>query len=72
MRTFIGMVLGCLLTVAAVYIHDSMAPAVADGKAASSDMIVNWDVATRKWVSIRETAHTAWIKLQSAANAKGA
>jgi hypothetical protein len=67
MRTFIAMILGCLLTVAAVYVHDSLATStLADGtKADSSEMIVNWDVAARKWGSIKEAAHTAWLKLQS-------
>jgi hypothetical protein len=67
MRTFLGMVLGCLLTIAAVYTHDSMATStVASGTTAdSSNTIVNWDVAARKWGSIKQTAHTAWLKLQA-------
>jgi hypothetical protein len=70
MRTFIAMILGSLLTVAAVYVHDKMATStVANGtKADTSDMIVNWDVAARKWGSIKEAAHTAWLKLQSLDN----
>ena len=67
MRTFIGMLFGCLLTIGAVYVHDSMAsPASKDvGKVDNSEMIVNWDVAARKWGYIKETAHTAWLRLQS-------
>jgi hypothetical protein len=47
MRTFLGMVLGCLLTIGFVYIHDSMATStVASGvSAGTSRQIVNWDVA---------------------------
>jgi hypothetical protein len=68
MRMFIGMVFGCLLTVAAAYVHDSMAtPKVANGLPAdTANTLVNWDVAARKWGYIRDTAHTAWMKLQSA------
>lgn len=67
MRTFFGMVLGCLLTVAVVYVHDSaVTSTVANGQPGTAHMIVNWDVAARKWGDIRHTIHTAWIKLQGA------
>ena len=67
MRTFIAMLFGCLLTVGAVYVHNSMASSASRdvSKADNSDMIVNWDVAARKWSYIKETAHTAWLKLQA-------
>ncbi|MGE0284353.1 MAG: hypothetical protein AB7P20_27560 [Rhizobiaceae bacterium] len=67
MRTFIALLFGSLLTVAAVYVHDSTASSgVGNGtNAGRSEMIVNWDVAARKWGEIKETAHTAWLKLQS-------
>jgi hypothetical protein len=47
MRTLLGMILGCLLTIAVVYVHDSMATStVASGTTANrSRAIVNWDVA---------------------------
>ena len=66
MRTIFGMILGCLLTIAAVYIRDSVAiSTVPNGMSAgTSNMIVNWDVAARDWTHIKETAHTAWLKLQ--------
>ena len=44
-------------------------PVVIDGytqPGASANTLVNWDVAARKWGYIRDTAHTAWMKLQSA------
>jgi len=70
MRTLIAMIFGSLLTVAAVYVHDTMATStITNGmKADTSDSIVNWDVAARKWHNIKETAHTAWLKLQSVNN----
>ena len=50
MRMFFGMILGCLLTIAAVYIHDSMAVSAPNGMSAgTSNMIVNWNVAAREW-----------------------
>lgn len=66
MRMFFGMILGCLLTIAAVYIHDTMAASTAsNGSAGTSNMIVNWNVAAREWGRIEETVHTAWLKLQA-------
>lgn len=67
MRTFFGMILGCLLTIAAAYIHDSMAaPTAPDATSAgTSNMLVNWNVAAREWGRIEETVHTAWLKLQA-------
>lgn len=67
MRTFIGMILGCLLTVGAVYVHDSMATStVANGQTAStSRAIFNWDVAKSEWIEVKENVHTAWLKLKA-------
>ena len=64
MRMFMGMILGCLLTVGVVYMHDSMAASpVADGTAAATRPIVNWDVAASEWGQVKETVRTAWLKL---------
>lgn len=67
MRTFLGMILGCLLTVGAVYIHDSMTTStVASGALAdSSRQIVNWDVAASEWGQVKENVHTTWLKLKA-------
>lgn len=65
MRTFFGMILGCLLTVAVVYAHDTMATStVATGPAASqAGQIVNWDVAAHEWGRVTNGVRTAWVKL---------
>jgi len=67
MRTFVGMILGCLLTIGAVYVHDSMATStVASGTTASTSRpIVNWDVAASEWGQVKETVHTTWLKLKA-------
>ena len=67
MRTFLGMILGCLLTVAVVYIHDSMATStVASGTTASaSRQIVNWDVASTTWGEVKDNVRTTWLKLKA-------
>jgi hypothetical protein len=61
------MILGCLLTIAVVYIHDSMATStVASGTAAgTSRQIVNWDVAASEWGQVKQNAHTTWLKLKA-------
>ena len=66
MNTLVGMTLGCLLTVGAVYIHDTMATStVAGGAAGNTRAIVNWDVAASEWGHIQAGVRTAWLKLQS-------
>lgn len=67
MQTLVGIILGALLTVGGVYILDSMATSkVATGEAAaSSRTIVNWDVASSEWQSIKTRAEKNWDRLSS-------
>jgi hypothetical protein len=62
MRTFVGMIFGCLLTIAAAYIHDAT---VAKGGADASNALVNWHVAAREWEQVKQGAQTAWLKVQT-------
>jgi len=62
MRTFVGIILGCLLTVAAAYIHDT---SFVEGGANGSNALVNWDVAAREWDLFKQEVHTAWLKMQT-------
>jgi hypothetical protein len=67
MQTFLGMILGALLLTVGVYIHDSMATStVASGQVAqSSRTIVNWDVASDDWDTVKTRAHEGWVRLSS-------
>jgi hypothetical protein len=67
MRTFFGMILGALLLVAGVYMHDSMATStVANGEVAQAGRtIVNWDVAATDWTALKTRAHDDWIRISS-------
>ena len=67
MQTLVGIILGALLTVGGVYIYDSMTTSkVAGGEvAASNRTIVNWDVASSEWQSIKTRAEKNWDKLSS-------
>ena len=67
MRVFLGMILGALLLVAAVYSYDSMQTStVASGQVAPNNRtIVNWDVAATDWHALKTRAHDDWIRLSS-------
>ena len=67
MRILVGMILGCLLTIAVVYVHDSMATSTvaSGGTTGTSRAIVNWDVAASEWGQVEEDVHTAWLKLKA-------
>ena len=67
MRTFLGMILGCLLTIVVVYMHDTMATStVANANGVSgSQQIVNWTVASSEWNKVKENIRLTWIKLTS-------
>lgn len=67
MRVILGMILGALLLIAGVYIHDSQSTStVANGpNAAAGRTIVNWDVASADWRAVKERAHQDWIRLSS-------
>ncbi len=65
MRTFLGMILGCLLMVSVVYVHDTMATStVASGPAtAQRGQIVNWDIAASEWGRVTDNIRLTWNKL---------
>ena len=67
MRTLIGMILGCLLTIGVVYVHDSMATSTVANETAAgtSRAIVNWDVAKSEWVEVKENVRMAWLRLKA-------
>lgn len=65
MRTFLGMILGCLLTIALLYVHDTAATSSVTGgsSAARNAQIVNWDVAAREWTRAKDGVRTTWLRL---------
>jgi hypothetical protein len=70
MRTFFGMILGCLLTIGLVYIHDVRASSTVASSTTGIEtrQIVNWDVAQANWNKMTENAKHAWIKLRDGVN----
>jgi hypothetical protein len=67
MQVILGMILGALLLIAGVYIHDSQSTStVANGpNAATGRTIVNWDVASADWGVVKARAHEGWVRLSS-------
>jgi hypothetical protein len=66
MRTFIGMILGCVLTIGFVYVHDMRASSTVASSTTGIEtrQIVNWDVAQANWNKMTENAQHAWSKLK--------
>jgi hypothetical protein len=66
MRLLFGMILGCLFTIGAVYIHDMRATSTVAGSTTGIEtrQIVNWDVAQANWHKMTANAQDAWIKLK--------
>jgi hypothetical protein len=67
MRVFLGMILGALLLVVAVYAYDSMrTSSVASGQVSQTNRtLVNWDVAASDWQALKARAHDDWIRISS-------
>jgi hypothetical protein len=67
MQVLLGIILGALLLVAAVYTFDSMQTStVASGQVATANRtIVNWDVAAADWQALKRRAHDDWVRLSS-------
>ena len=63
MRTFFGMILGCLLTIGVVYLHDTRVSGTADSTSLANRPIVNWDVATGEWNRVTENVRLSWDRL---------
>jgi hypothetical protein len=57
MRTLTGMILGFLLAVGVVYVHDT--------SAAPGENMVNWEVANRSFQSVTTQIHDGWRRLTS-------
>jgi hypothetical protein len=68
MRTICTMVVGGLLTLTGLYVHDVLATGIAPRGATASPQraIVNWNVAVSEASMVGENAHTAWLGLEGA------
>jgi hypothetical protein len=67
MQVFVGIILGMLLLVGAVFISDSIqTSSVANGQTAqASRTVVNWDVVAEDWRTFKTRAHDDWVRISS-------
>ena len=67
MQVFVGIILGMLLLVGAVFISDSIqTSSVANGQTAqASRTMVNWDVVADDWQALKARAHDDWVRISS-------
>ena len=67
MQVFVGIILGMLLLVGAVFISDSIqTSSVANGQTAQANRtVVNWDVVADDWQALKTRAHDDWVKISS-------
>ncbi len=63
----IGIIFGVLLTILGAYVHDSMVtgPTVTGQTPAKNEQIVNWDVAGKKWTSVKNSVHAGWNRISN-------
>ena len=67
MQVFVGIILGMLLLVGAVFISDSIqTSSVANGQTAQANRtVVNWDVVADDWHALKTRAHDDWVRISS-------
>jgi hypothetical protein len=67
MQVFVGIILGMLLLIGAVFISDSIqTSSVANGQTAqASRTMVNWDVVADDWHALKTRAHDDWVRISS-------
>jgi hypothetical protein len=58
MRFAVGVIVGVLITIAAVYLRDAALPSGADARP-----MVNWDVVDRSVHDLSETMREQWARL---------
>jgi hypothetical protein len=69
MRFLLGMIVGCLLLVVGVYLHDAPRVAVQPDNQtlAGNETIVNWNVARREvdrgWTTLKVRAREGWTRI---------
>jgi len=66
MRVLLGMILGVALTLGVAYVHDSRSTSAnATTPITVQDNMVNWEVVSRNWNSVRLKMHDAWMNLSN-------
>ncbi len=64
MRFFLGLIVGCALTVMAAYVIDNRA-AVVGVEATNTRQMVNWDIVSQNWHQFSDRVRGEWRRLSS-------
>ena len=67
MRLFLGMILGCLLTIAVTYVADTLSVGTPGSAVQTSQQrpVVNWDVVAHNWSDFTGRVRHAWDRLHT-------
>jgi len=66
MRFFLGLILGCLLTIGAAYVLDSRTTvAQVPQETTEQRPMVNWDVVSKNWNNFTDRVKGEWRRLSS-------
>jgi hypothetical protein len=65
MRFFLGMIVGALLLVGAVYLSDASISGPATTDAAEQRPMVNWDVVDHNWQNFTHGVRNTWNRIAS-------
>jgi uncharacterized ferredoxin-like protein len=64
MRFLLGMIVGCALTIATVYVIDNRA-SIVGAEATSTQRMVNWDIVSQNWHQFSDRVRGEWRRLSS-------
>lgn len=64
MRFFLGIIVGCALTVLTAYVIDNRA-AVVGVDAAPTRQMVNWDIVSQNWQQFSDRVRGEWRRLSN-------
>ncbi|MBX3514886.1 MAG: hypothetical protein KF826_08260 [Xanthobacteraceae bacterium] len=64
MRFFLGLIVGCALTVMAAYVIDNRA-SVVGVDATNTQQMVNWDIVSQNWHQFSDRVRGEWRRLSS-------
>ena len=62
MRLFLGIILGCALTILTAYVVDNRA-SVVGVEATTTRQMVNWDIVSQNWQQFSDRVRGEWRKL---------
>jgi hypothetical protein len=65
MRFFLGMIVGCALTIVTAYVVDNRASLIGVETTTTSQRMVNWDIVSQNWQQFSDRVRGEWRRLSS-------